>query len=61
MPSRGNTGARSMNTGRQVNRAQTGLNGRAANGQSWRRQGNESAGDYIRRTGEAFGGRVSKS
>lgn len=53
------TGARSMNTGAPTNRAQRGLSGTAPNGQSFRRQGNETMGEYGARTGTMFGGRVT--
>ncbi len=41
--------------------SQNGVNGRAANGQSLRRQGNETMGEYLRRTGESVVGATSRT
>ena len=43
------------------NRNQNGVNGRAANGQSLRRQGNESMGQYLRRVGSSVVGATPKT
>lgn len=42
-------------------RSQNGVNGRAANGQSLRRQGNETMGQYLRRTGESTIGATART
>lgn len=42
-------------------RSQNGVNGRAANGQSLRRQGNETMGGYIRRVGGSVLGATSRT
>lgn len=42
-------------------RSQNGVNGRAANGQSLRRQGNETMGQYLRRTGESVVGATART
>lgn len=44
-----------------ANRNQNGVNGRAANGQSLRRQGGESMGQYLRRTGESVLGATGRT
>lgn len=43
------------------NRSQNGVNGKAANGQSLRRQKGETMGQYLRRTGESVVGATSKT
>lgn len=42
-------------------RSQNGVNGRAANGQSLRRQNNETMGQYLRRTGESVIGATPRT
>ena len=48
-------------SGSKNSRSQNGVNGKAANGQSLRRQGNETMGQYLRRTGESVVGATSKT
>ena len=42
-------------------RSQNGVNGRAANGQSLRRQNGETMGQYLRRTGESVVGATGRT
>ena len=42
-------------------RSQNGVNGRAANGQSLRRQGGESMGQYLRRVGTSVVGATART
>ena len=48
-------------TGSKGSRSQNGVNGRAANGQSLRRQNGEDMGTYLRRVGESVVGATSKT
>lgn len=47
--------------GRATNRNQNGINGRAENGQSLRRQGEEGMGTYLRRVGSSVVGATAKT
>lgn len=50
-----------VHAGSRNSRSQNGVNGRAANGQSLRRQGNETMGQYLRRTGESTVGATART
>lgn len=50
-----------VHAGSRNSRSQNGVNGRAANGQSLRRQGNETMGQYLRRTGESTIGATART
>lgn len=57
----GGSGATNAQTGRRTNRNQGGVNGRAANGQSLRRQGGETMGQYLRRVGSSVVGATRRT